>query len=133
MQPVRFSCRRRKLQEVFVSEIDEIPDNGRKLVKYNEKEIGIFRVGNEIFAWENRCAHQGGPVCQGRLFPKVLQTLGEHQTTQNMRYSDDELHIVCPWHGYEYNIRTGRNNGHPNLRLRPVETVVREGSVYVRL
>jgi nitrite reductase/ring-hydroxylating ferredoxin subunit len=40
---------------------------------------------------------------------------------------------VCPWHGYEYNVRTGRNSGHPNLRLRPVETVVRDGSVYVRL
>jgi nitrite reductase/ring-hydroxylating ferredoxin subunit len=121
------------LQEIFASELDEIPDKGRKLIKYNEKEIGIFRLDGKVFAWENRCAHQGGPVCQGRLFPKVLQTLGENQTTENMRYSDDELHIVCPWHGYEYNVRTGRNSGHPNLRLRQVETVVRDGSVYVRL
>jgi nitrite reductase/ring-hydroxylating ferredoxin subunit len=127
------SCQEGKLQEVFVSELKAIPDKGRKLVKYNEKEIGVFRVDDEVYAWENRCAHQGGPICQGRLFPKVLQDLGEHRTTEGMRYSDDELHIVCPWHGYEYNVRTGRNSGHPNLRLRPVETVVRDGSVYVRL
>lgn len=121
------------MQEIFVSSLDEIPNKGRKLIKYNEKEIGIFRLEGEVFAWENRCAHQGGPVCQGRLFPKVLQTLGENQTTELMRYSDDELHIVCPWHGYEYNVRTGRNSGNPNLRLRPVETIVRDGSVYVRI
>jgi nitrite reductase/ring-hydroxylating ferredoxin subunit len=131
--PDRLSWQEENLQEIFVSELDEIPDKGRKLIKYNEKEIGIFRLEGEVFAWENRCAHQGGPVCQGRLFPKVLQTLGENQTTENMRYSDDELHIVCPWHGYEYNVRTGRNSGHPNLRLRQVETVVRDGSVYVLL
>ena len=122
-----------KLQEVFVSELDAIPNEGRTLFKYNEMEIGVFRIDHEIFAWENRCAHQGGPVCQGRIFPKVLQTLGESQRTENMQYSEEELHIVCPWHGYEYDVRTGRNHGNPRLRLRPVETIVRDGSVYLRV
>ena len=36
-----------------------------------------------------------------------------------MDYSEEELHIVCPWHGYEYSIRTGRNAGNPRLRLKP--------------
>jgi nitrite reductase/ring-hydroxylating ferredoxin subunit len=121
------------VEEVFVSRFEEIPDKGKRVLKYNDKEVGVFRVGDELFAWENRCAHQGGPVCQGRLFPKVLQPLGEHQTTEHLQYSEEDLHIVSPWHGYEYNVKTGRNSGHPNLSLRPVDVFMRDKDVYVRL
>ena len=121
------------MQEVFVARLEEIPEKGKRVVEYKGKEIGVFRIGDEVFAWENRCAHQGGPVCQGRLFPKVLQILGEYQTTEQMRYCEEDLHIVCPWHGYEYNVKTGRNAGHPNLRLRPVDVFVRDKDIYVRL
>lgn len=119
------------VQEVFVAALDDVPDRGRLVVSHNDLEIGIFRLGDEVHAWQNRCAHQGGPVCQGRLFPKVLETLGEDRTVLGMRYSDDDLHIVCPWHGYEYNVRTGRNSGHPSLHLFRVDVVVRDNGVYV--
>ena len=121
------------MEEIFVSRLEEIPDSGNKVLRYRDLEIGVFRIGEEVFAWENRCAHQQGPVCQGRIFPRVEQTLGDYQTTETMRYSETELHIVCPWHGYEYNIRTGRNNGNPKLRLNPIDVFVRDEDIYVRI
>ncbi len=121
------------MQEIFVAAFDDVPDRGRLVFKCNDVEVGIFRLGDEVHAWQNRCAHQGGPVCQGRLFAKVLEAVGEDRTVSGMRYSDEDLHIVCPWHGYEYNVRTGRNSGHSDLHLLRVDVVVRDRNVYVRV
>jgi nitrite reductase (NADH) small subunit len=119
--------------EVFVDKIETFTDRECRLVSQDGAEVGVFRIGDEYFAWHNACAHQGGPVCQGRIFPRVLQPLGEDKTIDKMVYSEEELHIVCPWHGYEYDIRTGRNAGNPRLRLKPAPVVVRDGAVYVQL
>lgn len=121
------------MEDVFVEQVAEFPDKECRVISRNGKEVGVFRIGEEFFAWHNRCAHQGGPVCQGRIFPKVLEPLLEHQTTHGMAYSEEELHIVCPWHGYEYNIKTGRNAGNPRIGLKPVPVVVKDGGVYVQL
>lgn len=121
------------MEEVFVDDAESFKDRDRRVLSRNGVEIGVFRLGDEFFAWHNRCAHQGGPVCQGRIFPRVLEPLLEDQTTRGMAYSDDEMHIVCPWHGYEYDIRTGQNAGNPRLRLKPVPVEVRDGAVYVRV
>jgi nitrite reductase/ring-hydroxylating ferredoxin subunit len=119
--------------EVFVDTVEALQESGRRLVVADGAEIGVFLIGDEYFAWHNRCAHQGGPVCQGRVFPRVLEPLAEDRTTSGRAYSEEDIHIVCPWHGYEYNLRTGRNSGNPRLRLRPAPVVVRDGAVYVEL
>ena len=121
------------MEEVFVDKVEAFGDGERRLVRKNGHEVGVFRIGEEYFAWHNICAHQGRPVCQGRIFPRVLEPLAEDRTTRGMVYSEEELHIVCPWHGYEYNVRTGRNAGNPRLRLKPVEVAVRDGAVYVKI
>ncbi|HXT78543.1 MAG TPA: Rieske (2Fe-2S) protein, partial [Acetobacteraceae bacterium] len=131
--PQRTPGRRSVVQEIFVTALEDVPDRGRLVFKCGDTEVGIFRLGDEVHAWQNRCAHQGGPVCQGRLFAKVLEPVGADRTVSGMRYSDEDLHIVCPWHGYEYNVRTGRNAGHPDLHLQRVDAVVRDGNVYVRV
>jgi nitrite reductase/ring-hydroxylating ferredoxin subunit len=119
--------------EVFVDNVESFNDKECRLVSHDGNEVGVFRIGREYFAWHNTCAHQGGPVCQGRVFPRVVQALAEDQTTRGTVYSEEDLHIVCPWHGYEYNIKTGRNAGNPRLRLKPVRVVVRDEAVYVEL
>jgi nitrite reductase/ring-hydroxylating ferredoxin subunit len=43
------------------------------------------------------------------------------------------VNIVCPWHGYEFDLRTGRHPGNPSARLRRVEIRLRDGDVYVCL
>ena len=70
-----------------------------------------------LYAWENRCAHAGGPVCQGKLMNRVVERLDAGKRSLGDDFSD-ELHIVCPWHGYEYDVRTGEHPADSRLRLR---------------
>jgi nitrite reductase/ring-hydroxylating ferredoxin subunit len=43
------------------------------------------------------------------------------------------MHIICPWHGHEFSIKTGRHPGNPRLRLRKVDLSIRNGEIYVSL
>ena len=105
----------------------------RRVVVCGDKEVGIFRLGGEFFGWHNRCAHRAGPICQGRVLKRVLEPVDADGCTRSQVFDEDVHHIICPWHGYEYDIRTGEHPGNPQIRLRKAELAVREGELYVCL
>lgn len=115
---------------IVVALTEDVLEGGRVVVDVDGTEIGIFRLDGQLFAWENRCAHAGGPVCQGVLMNRVVERLDDEKRSLGDDFSD-ELHIVCPWHGYEYNVRTGRHPSDPGARLRRVEVEEREGEILV--
>jgi nitrite reductase/ring-hydroxylating ferredoxin subunit len=94
-------------------------------------EVGVFRVKGRLVAYENRCRHQGGPVCTGAVLGKLEAVLGPGGTILEERFSEDELHLVCPWHGWEYDLETGECTVDRKLRLRRFEVSERDGRVYV--
>lgn len=77
------------MSEYYVCNADEIPDRGRRVVQCGEYEIGIFRLGGELVAWHNRCAHRGGPVCQARR----RQTLKEAAMDSIARRNAEPLKV----------------------------------------
>lgn len=119
------------MSEILVALEEEIPADGRKVVAVGELEIGIFRVDGKICAWRNDCPHQGGPVCQGKLMKAVEERLDKNRRSLGIHYIDGSLNLVCPWHGYEFNVRTGRYAGGSSLRLKRYPVTVREGGIYV--
>jgi nitrite reductase/ring-hydroxylating ferredoxin subunit len=64
---------------------------------------------------------------------RVIEPLQADKTIRTAQYQETETHIVCPWHGYEYNIKTGEHPGHAGLKLRRAAVTVRNGDVYVIL
>ena len=52
-----------------------MPEGGRLVVDVGETTIGIFRVDGNLYAYLNKCAHQGGPVCQGKIIPRVNEVI----------------------------------------------------------
>jgi nitrite reductase (NADH) small subunit len=120
------------MQEVLIGRLDEFKDGDCRILSVEGFEVGVFRRGAKLIAYENRCPHQGGPVCQGKIFFRVDEPLGVHQVSLGLRFSQDE-HIVCPWHGYEYSLESGAHPGDPRLRLRPAHVEVRDGDVFLRL
>lgn len=84
-------------------------------------------------AYENRCAHQGGPVCQGRIVGRTEVTVREDGSLGAERHSDEHLHLVCPWHGWEFDVGTGRCAADPRAGLRAFDVVVRGDDVFLRI
>ncbi len=116
-----------------VGPVDEFAEDDRRIVVCDDREIGVFRVRGEFHAWHNRCPHQGGPVCKGRIMQRVLEPVDAEGQTRAQLYDPEESHIICPWHGYEFSIRTGQHPGNARARLIRAEVKVREGMVYVCL
>jgi nitrite reductase/ring-hydroxylating ferredoxin subunit len=101
----------------------EIPPGGRKIVDIAGRSIGIFNLDGEYFALRNRCPHQGGALCEGKLWGVLRATLpGEFE------YEPSREVLACPWHGWEFHLRTGQSWCEPErLRVRRYPVTVEEG------
>src|SRR5205085_5173679 len=84
--------------------VRELPPGSRKLVDIDGRGIVIFNIGGEFFALANRCPHQGGNLCEGRLIGLV-----ESNEPGVYRYSRQGEILRCPWHGWEFDVRTGKS------------------------
>lgn len=119
------------MSEVLVGELAQIADGDHRIFRIDAFEVGVFRQGERIVAWENRCPHAGGPVCQGKIFRKVEEALGPDKKSLGLRFTPT-AQIVCPWHGFEFDVVTGAHPGDPKMRLRSVDVSLREGRIYIR-
>ena len=117
--------------EVCVGSFSDFEEENQTIVHVAKMEVGIFRLGNEIFAYENKCPHQGGPACEGKIIPKVISKIDKNNHYQGDDFDENEMHFVCPWHGWEYDMRTGRHAGDPRMGLRAIEILEREEKVYL--
>ena len=118
------------MPEVFVAKEAELPDGERRIVAHEGTEIGVFRWEGKLYAYQNLCVHQGGPACEGIIMHKVEDVLGPDRTWHGQKFSD-EVHFVCPWHGYEYDLRTGECAADRRLRLKSYSVVQRGEDIYV--
>ena len=108
-----------------------MPDKGRVVLELSGKGLGIFRMGGALYAYENICPHQGGPVCQGKLMPRILEVLDEDQSSQGTRLDEGDMHVVCPWHGFEYSIKGGCHAGYSRITLKKLRVEESEGRIRV--
>jgi nitrite reductase/ring-hydroxylating ferredoxin subunit len=120
------------LTEVFAGTIAEIIENNdRKVIKHGALEIGVLHRNGELFAYRNHCVHQGGPACEGMIMAKVEDVVLPDRTVTGQRFSDTELHFVCPWHGVEYDLATGTCAPNPKKRLQKFDVIKKGNEVYV--
>ena len=119
------------MREVNVGPASELSDPGRKLIGFDNFEVAVFKVGGEFFAYLNHCPHMGGPACQGKMMAKVEEVIAPDRTSKGMMFSKEKLQVVCPWHGFEFDIRTGIHPGNSRARLRKVKVAVTDGDVVI--
>ena len=97
----------------------EIPPGNRKLVTVRGRPIAIFNIKGEFYGLLNRCPHQGGPMCEG-----VLTGLIQSDDPGSYQYSRAGEILRCPWHGWEFDVKTGQSWCDPEkitVRNYPVE------------
>lgn len=108
-----------------VARLSELPPGARKIVEVGGRSIGIFNLDGELYAVRNSCPHQGAPLCLG----SIGGTAAESRPGEYVWEREGEI-LRCPWHGWEFDITTGRSVFNPHkTRVRSYEvTVDREGS-----
>jgi nitrite reductase/ring-hydroxylating ferredoxin subunit len=119
------------MPDVFVAKVSQFPDGERRIVSHAGCEIGVFHWQGQFYAYENLCVHQGGPACEGIMMHKVEDVIGPDRTWAGQRFSAQEMHFVCPWHGYEYDLKTGECAADRKLRLKSFQVVKRGEDIYV--
>jgi nitrite reductase/ring-hydroxylating ferredoxin subunit len=88
----------------IVGAVDEIPPGGRKLVEADGKKIVVFNLGGEFFALLDRCPHQGSALSGG-----ILCGLVQSNEPGKYHFSRAGEMVRCPWHNWEFDIRTGKS------------------------
>lgn len=117
--------------EIRVASISELDEGSRFRLTLGTTDVIVFRHNGQTFAYENRCRHQGGPVAEGVINGKVQVILGEDGSVLGETFSQDEIHLVCPWHGWEYNLQTGQCIANPRLSIHRLTTLERNGDVFL--
>ena len=103
-------------QRHVVARVSDFTGTDRKLVEVRGRPVVIFRLGEEWFGMSDRCPHQGGSLCAGILISMVA---AERPGVVEMTRRGEILR--CPWHGWEFDIRTGKSCARPDrIRSRPV-------------
>jgi 3-phenylpropionate/trans-cinnamate dioxygenase ferredoxin subunit len=111
-----------------VATVDEIPPGGRKILRVNGREVGVFNLEGSFYALKNVCVHQGSRVCLGKVSGTTLPS-----RVYEFRYGMEGRVLRCPWHGWEYDITTGRSLFDPKVGVVTYPVVVEDGQVYVEM
>ena len=87
-----------------VAATSEIPPGSRKLVTVKGRPIAIYNLDNQYYGMLDRCPHQGGSLCAGIVTGLLLsKEPGQYTYTRPGEF------VRCPWHGWEFDIRTGQS------------------------
>ena len=87
-----------------VARVDEIAPGDSRMVTVRGREIGVFNVKGAFYAFANKCPHEGAPLCRGRVVNLV-----EASEPGRYRVSRRGELLRCPWHGWEFDLRTGQS------------------------
>jgi len=95
---------------VTVARVEDVPPGTVARVQAGEEELALANVDHEFYAIHGVCLHLQGPLGQGRL---------------------EDGYLVCPWHGWHYDVRTGLNDFDHAIRIKTYEVRVQDGEVQV--
>lgn len=109
-----------------VARVAEIRPGECRLVEVKQRSIGLFNVNGTIVAVLNVCPHELAPVCRGRVGGTTLPSPpGEY------RWGRDGEILACPWHGWEFDMLTGRALADERVRLRLYPVSIEDDTVYI--
>src|SRR4051812_11056519 len=111
------------MAEKFVAKASEMTDGDRRIVFVGDHEIGVFRHQGQYYAYSNFCLHQGGPACEGLTIAKVEERLRPDKTSQGLYFSETQMNFVCPWHGMEYDMKTGECISDRKMKLKKFQVL----------
>jgi nitrite reductase/ring-hydroxylating ferredoxin subunit len=117
-----------KRRRHVVAALRELPPGSRKVVDVGGRAIVVFNIAGELFALLSRCPHQGGNLAEGRLTGLV-----EASEPGAYRFTRPGEILRCPWHGWEFDVRTGQSWCDPaRFRTKSYDVAVEPGHALVQ-
>lgn len=98
----------------------DLPPETVQILDVNGISVGVYNIKGEFFALRNRCPHRGAPLCKGKVTGLIT---ADHPQEFDLE-REGEI-VRCPWHGWEFDITTGRSVFNPHrvrARSYPVST-----------
>ena len=107
-------------ERYIVCKASELPEGARKIIDAGGRSIGVFNVHGNYYALRNICPHQFAPLCLGQVTGTTLPSqVGEYI------YGREGEIVRCPWHGWEFDILTGRSIFNPHqVRVKTYDVTV---------
>ena len=99
-------------QWVQVTNLESCPPGSATEWVVEDRVVALFNVDGTLYALDGICPHQGGPLGKGKLTGSV---------------------VTCPWHGWQFDVRTGEHQVNPTLCHPQLEVRVERDSVFVRI
>ena len=97
---------------VKVSPTSDVPSGEGRVFEVNGRSVAVFNVDGRFHAIDNECLHRGGPLGEGELDGPV---------------------VVCPWHAWRWDVRTGANVNNPAVKVDCFAVTVEDGAIVVDL
>jgi 3-phenylpropionate/trans-cinnamate dioxygenase ferredoxin subunit len=112
-----------------VCKVEELPPGSVRLVQVGRTSVGVFNIAGSYYALINRCPHRGAPLCLGSVGGTMLPS-----APGDYRYGLDNLVLKCPWHRWEFDLRTGRSLRDPETeRVRTYPVHVEDGTIQIEV
>jgi len=104
----------------IVGRVSEFGLGQRQIVEAEGRSIGVFNVDGSFYALKNSCPHQAAPLCLGSIKGMTMPSKpGEYIWAR-----EGEI-LRCPWHGWEFDITTGRSIFNPHrMRVKAYDVTV---------
>ncbi len=90
--------------EVLIGSVEDVRRDGCRVVQVEGRPVGITSVGSRFYAISDRCPHMGASMCTGSLSGTFLPS-----RPSELDYGLDDQVIRCPWHGWEFDLESGRS------------------------
>jgi nitrite reductase/ring-hydroxylating ferredoxin subunit len=98
--------------KIRVASVADLGDGQARVVEVGGRTLALVNVAGTFYAIDNTCPHRGGPLGEGDVDGPI---------------------VVCPWHGWRWDVTTGANANNPALRVSCYPVTVEEGAVFVAL
>jgi nitrite reductase/ring-hydroxylating ferredoxin subunit len=109
--------------------VEDFPERSIRVISVGDREFGIVRWRGQFYAVRNVCPHEGAGLCEGTLRPRITSSAVGQLSTD-----EDAPVVTCPWHGWEFDARTGQSVfGDPRYRVRTYPVHTGGGTVVVEV
>lgn len=110
------------------AKLSEVQEKSGLIVNVKGMEIGIYELDGTYYAWRNVCPHAGAPVCEGHVCGTRMPS-----TVYEYIYGRDQEILRCPWHGWEFDLLTGKHLVDDKVKLRGYEVSVEDDQIYLHI